>query len=281
MNGRDFQLQPSSRARDGLAPFPVQRGGGLRVHSGPLYAALLCIAATVVFMMFRLDAQGLIDRPLILALNRLARRWPELDRAAVVIQEFNLPKGGLIFALAAAAFAASPTATGRAELALGCVGAALAAVASRTIQLFMPHMPRPLFDPALHFVPPIDADLDALQDWSSFPSDNAALLFGVTLAVWFADRRIGRLGMLVFLIAAVARVYGGLHYPTDMLGGATLSAAFVFATRALDLSFLENHRQWLYRYRAVWAALAFLFAFLAASLFDDLRAIAALLKHWN
>jgi undecaprenyl-diphosphatase len=281
MNGRDVQFQPSSRARDGLAPFPVQRGGGLRVHSGPLYAALLCVAATLAFMMLRLDAQAWIDQPLILALNRVARRWPELDRAAVVIQEFNLPKGGLIFALAAAAFAASPTVTGRAELALGCVGAAVAAVASRATQLFMPNIPRPLFDPSLHFVPPINADLDAVHDWSSFPSDNAALLFGVTLAAWFADRRIGFLGMLVFLVAALARVYGGLHYPTDMFGGATLSAAFVFAARSLDLSFLENHRGWFHRYRAVWAALAFLFAFQAASLFDDLRAIAALLKHWN
>jgi undecaprenyl-diphosphatase len=231
--------------------------------------------------MFRLDAQAAIDHPLILALNRFAGRWPALDRAALVFQEFNLPKGGLIFALAAGAFAVRTTVTGRMQLALGCVAASLAAIASRAIQLILPNIPRPLFDPALHFTPPVDADLKALHDWSSFPSDNAALLFGVALAVWFADRRIGAAAFLVFLAGALARVYGGLHYPTDMLGGAALSAMCVFLARSPDLGFLENHRVFFHRWRAVWATLAFLFAFQAASLFDDLRAIAVLLKQWT
>jgi hypothetical protein len=65
-----------------------------------------------------------------------------------------------------------------------------------------------------------------------------------------------------------------------MLGGAALSAAFVFAARSPDLSFVENHREWFHRHRAVWAALAFLYAFQAAALFNDLRAIASLLKKW-
>ena len=281
MNGPDFKLQPSPRLGDAADSFPARPGGGLRVHGGPLYAALICIAATFALLMFRLDARAGIDDPLILALNQFSGRWPALDRASVVVQEFNLPKGGLIFALAAAAFAVCPTVTGRARLVAGCLGAALAALASRIAQLFLPSIPRPLFDPGLPFKPPVDADLGAPRDWSSFPSDNAALLFGVALAVWFADRRIGLAAFAVFLVAAVARVYGGLHYPTDMLGGAALSAACVFAVRSVDLSFVENHRGWFYRYRAAWAALAFLFAFQAASLFDDLRAIAILLKRWT
>jgi undecaprenyl-diphosphatase len=251
------------------------------LHGGPLYAALICLAATIGLLMLRLDAQARLDHPLILALNSLAGRWPALDHAALIFQEFNLPKGGLIFALAAGAFALRRSTKARVQLVAGCVAAAMAALLSRVSQLFLPNIPRPLFDSALHFTPPLGADMKALHDWSSFPSDNAALLFGVTLAVWFADRRIGVLALAVFLLAALARVYGGLHYPTDMLGGATLGAACVFAARSVDLGFLDGWREGLWRYRAVWAALAFLFAFQAASLFDDLRAIATLLRQWG
>jgi membrane-associated phospholipid phosphatase len=282
MTGRDFQFPPPSRAREGLAPSRQTRPDlGLRLYGGPLYAALACIAVTIGFLMLRLDAPGWIDRPLIHALNQFAGRWPALDRVDTVIEVFDLPRGGLIFTLAAAAFAVCRTATGRVQLAVGCAAASLAAAASRGMQLLLPHIPRPLFDPALRFTPPIDADQGAMHDWSSFPSDNAAMLFGVTLVVWFADRRIGSLGFMVFLIGAVARVYGGLHSPSDMLGGAALSAAFVFMARSLDLRFVENHLEWFDRYRAVWAAMVFLYAFQGASLFNDLRAIAVLLKKWS
>jgi undecaprenyl-diphosphatase len=282
MTGRDFQFLPPPQAHDGFAaPRRARPDVGWLLHGGPLYAALVCVAVTIACLMFRLEAQGRIDHPLILALNQFAGRWPALDRADVILEVFDLPRGGLIFALAAAACAVCRTTAGRVQLAVGCVAASLAAAASRGMQVFLPSIPRPLFDPALGFTPPIDSDQTALHDWSSFPSDNAALLFGVTLAVWFADRRIGVVAFLVFLVGAVARVYGGLHYPTDMLGGAALSAAFVFAARSLDLGFVEHHRGWFYRYRAVWAALAFLYAFQAAALFNDLRAIAVLLKKWS
>jgi undecaprenyl-diphosphatase len=282
MGGRDVQFEPSSPAGEGRVAFgPTGPRLRLRLHGGPLYASLICLAATFGFLMFRLDAQAAIDHPLILALNQFARRWPALDLTAVVFEEFNLAKGGLIFALAAAAFAVCSTASARAQLAAGCVAAALAAVASRAGQLLLPNIPRPLFDPALHFTLPLDADVRAMHDWSSFPSDNAALLFGVALAVWFADRRIGVPAFLVFVVGALARVYGGLHYPTDMLGGAALSAACVFAARSIDFGFVEGRRAFFHRYRAVWAALAFLFAFQAASLFDDVRAIAVLLSRWS
>jgi len=282
MNGRDVQSASVWRGREGLAASrPFRTRARLGLDSGSLYAALICLAAAAAFLMLRIDATSRVDRPLILALNQFARQWPAVDHAALLLQQFNLLKGGLIFALAAGAFAFRRSVTARADLMAGCVAAAIAAVASRASQLLLPNIPRPLFDPALHFSPPIGADTSALHDWSSFPSDNAALLFGVTLAVWFASRRLGLLAFGVFLVGALARVYGGLHYPTDMLGGAALSAAFVFAARSLDFGGLEDHRETLWRWRALWAALAFLFAFQAASLFDDLRAIAALIRQWS
>jgi undecaprenyl-diphosphatase len=137
-----------------------------------------------------------------------------------------------------------------------------------------------MYDPGLHFRAPFGADTQALHDWSSYPSDNAALLFGIACAVFLTHRRIGVLAIGVFALSAFARIYGGLHYLTDILGGALLAAALVLGLHALDLSGLERLNGVVSRHRPWFAALAFFVAVQAASLFDEVRAAAVLLKSW-
>jgi undecaprenyl-diphosphatase len=60
----------------------------------------------------------------------------------------------------------------------------------------------------------------------SFPSDHATAAFGVALATWaFLDRRWGGVLFAAAVLIGFARVYVGVHYPVDILGG--LLAAFV------------------------------------------------------
>lgn len=59
---------------------------------------------------------------------------------------------------------------------------------------------------------------------TSFPSDHATLAFAVTVALWRADWRLGVASLALSLWLAVARVYIGAHYPSDVLGGAILGA---------------------------------------------------------
>ena len=61
----------------------------------------------------------------------------------------------------------------------------------------------------------------------SFPSNLAAVVFGLALAVWLMNRKTGNwlLGMAV--VACLARVYVGVHYPSDILGGLAFAVAGV------------------------------------------------------
>jgi undecaprenyl-diphosphatase len=54
----------------------------------------------------------------------------------------------------------------------------------------------------------------------SFPSDHATAAFGVALAVIaFLSRRWGVALLAVALLIGFARVYDGIHYPSDIAGG--------------------------------------------------------------
>ena len=57
---------------------------------------------------------------------------------------------------------------------------------------------------------------------TSFPSDHATLAFAVGVMVWQFNRRLGVALLLFAVLTAFARVFVGVHYPSDVLGGAVL-----------------------------------------------------------
>ncbi len=57
---------------------------------------------------------------------------------------------------------------------------------------------------------------------SSFPSGHAANTFGAATVLFLAQRRLWSLGFVVALLVGLSRVYVGVHYPSDVLGGAVL-----------------------------------------------------------
>ena len=66
---------------------------------------------------------------------------------------------------------------------------------------------------------------------SSFPSNSAAVAFAAAGGVWLMSRRAG---LPLFALAAAygtARVYGGVHYPLDILGGAAIGLTAVAMAR--------------------------------------------------
>ena len=54
----------------------------------------------------------------------------------------------------------------------------------------------------------------------SFPSNMAAVVFGLSIAVWVKNRRVGAWLLGMACLASFARIYVGIHYPMDIVGGA-------------------------------------------------------------
>jgi undecaprenyl-diphosphatase len=60
---------------------------------------------------------------------------------------------------------------------------------------------------------------------ASFPSDHATAAFAIATAVLLRDRRWGVVVLAFAALLAAGRVALGVHYPSDVLGGAALGAA--------------------------------------------------------
>lgn len=238
-------------------------------------AALAALLLVVLAEVGRFYFRDMFDRPVTLFLNSFARASHLFDRAMQMLQGFDAFKGVAAFTLVYAAFATNPGFRTRLRLVAGCVAAALAAGLGRAMQIFLPASARPKFDASLAWSPPYGGS-DALRDWSSFPSDHATLLFGVACAVFLVDRRLGLLTLGIAVLVNFARVYTGLHYPTDIVGGALLGCAFVLgAAAAADrIEISDSLVQWTRAHPGLLAAGGFFCAVQAAMLFQEPRAIA-------
>ncbi len=57
---------------------------------------------------------------------------------------------------------------------------------------------------------------------SSFPSGHAAFFFGLSTIVYFYNKKAGYLFFLASFLISIARVFTGLHWPSDILAGAII-----------------------------------------------------------
>ncbi|HSA52261.1 MAG TPA: phosphatase PAP2 family protein [Yinghuangia sp.] len=108
------------------------------------------------------------------------------------------------------------------------IAAFLAELANIPLRSFVDR-PRPFF---------VHSDIHVLvqgKDDPSFASDHALLTMSIAVALLLVDRQLGAIAVLVAVLQGFARLYVGVHYPTDVLGGFALGALVALALSPLAL----------------------------------------------
>lgn len=157
------------------------------------------------------------DHWLFTTINDLAGRWPWLDAVArLFLNDYFTPTLLAIILLALWFEGANPTEQGLNQRAV-LVAVFSTILGNSLLKLInlLYFRPRPFANDAvkLLFYQPSD---------SSLPSNAAAIGFAIAGGVWFYNRAWGWGLLVIAALFGLSRIFGGVHYPLDVLTGAGL-----------------------------------------------------------
>jgi undecaprenyl-diphosphatase len=210
------------------------------------------------------------------AINGLASRSAPLDQLVKGVSESHLAKGvpvmmlfwGLWFADERVGRATRPKLLAVLATALVAIGVA------RLLAVALPFRTRPMHSPWLDANVPAALKTEALDGWSSMPSDHAVLYFALAVGLWLVNRWAGLAVLLhSLLVISLPRIYLGLHFPSDILVGGAIGTLIALALVPPIARILEERSivPRLLDYGYLWYPVMFLITFEAASLFSQSR----------
>ena len=65
------------------------------------------------------------------------------------------------------------------------------------------------------------------NEWS-FPSGHSAFFFAMAMAIYFYNKKWGIGFFLAAILMNISRIIAGVHYPTDIIGGAVIGMAAAY-----------------------------------------------------
>jgi undecaprenyl-diphosphatase len=212
--------------------------------------------------------------------------WPLLDRLAVMLADNDLFEATPFVTVLVAFWYSRPMRrrlSARGEVIMGLLAAALAVIVSRLIQNRLPTV-RPIWHPVHGALFPAGAERLIDVSYHSFPSDHASFLVPLVWTVWRLDARLGTVGAVWLAFISLIRVYLGLHYPIDLVGGAIMGALATLAvrmtlgrTRERAVALIGSGER---RWPRLTAAAFFVVSFQFATLFVSLRNVGSRMLHF-
>ena len=158
-----------------------------------------------------------LDHWLFLTLNAFAGRWAWLDTVArLFLNDYFVPTL-LAVSLILLWFEGEGSHIQRINqrgVVVATLGTLLANILLKGINLLY-HRPRPFteYEVNLLFYQPTD---------STMPSNAAVIGFAIATGVWFHHRVWGRVLLIIAFLFGLSRVFGGVHFPLDVVVGAGL-----------------------------------------------------------
>jgi undecaprenyl-diphosphatase len=172
------------------------------------------------------------------AINSICGQNLIVDRIVGVLEHSELKGLALMGTFGALWFQRTKTqARQRGILILVLFAVVLSLVVDRALaDHLLPFRERPMFTPDIGYRAPLFQQSTTLENWSSFPSDNASLVFVLTTGFWMLSRWWGLLWACFSIMAMAARIYFGIHYPGDVLAGALIG---IGVTIAINNEFMQ------------------------------------------
>lgn len=224
-----------------------------------------------------------LDYHVITFLNQFAQGSWTFDAFVDLIGRNYVLKTGLLTALLGWAWMRKGP-DGRDQRAIvifGLMASCVAVLTARVLSFIVPFRERPLRNPDLQFVLPYPIGPQRIWGWNAFPSDNAALFFGVAACLYLVSRPVGIWAFFhVMLVVGFARVYLGFHHPTDILAGAALGIAAVSLINVKEIrtAALRIPMRWLQESPQTFHAVLFFLVLMIATTFDPVYDLARFTK---